>query len=127
VLGEVTDVPWAARYFIERVHPVGLYRAAGLAVALTLCLLTLNKERPARTLWMAILGYALVHLVADAWLRDPVLIEALRRNQVVALAVAVVAAVALALEAKRSAQRPAAPAEPPPAHEGTPAAGASAG
>jgi len=104
-LGTVTDVPWAARYFIERVHPVGLYRAAGLGILLTLCVLTLRPQRPMRTVWLALLGYALVHLVADAWLRDAVLWGAYSRNQIVALLLALAATAALALEAGAFARR----------------------
>jgi phosphatidylglycerol:prolipoprotein diacylglycerol transferase len=104
-LGAVTDLPWAARYFIERVHPVGLYRAVGLALVLALLLLTLHRDRPLRTIWLSLLGSALVYLVADAWLRDPALLGAFRRSQVLALLIAVFSAVALALEAASFARR----------------------
>lgn len=113
VLGAVTSVPWAARYFIERVHPVGIYRAVGLLVLLALCVATLRRARPIRTLWLAVLGYALVHLVADAWLRNPPLLGAFRRDQMVALVLAIFAAAALALEAKNTGAARRAAGEPP--------------
>ncbi len=114
-LGTVSTAPWAARHFLERVHPVGIYRAAGLGVVLALCLLSLQRARPWRTIWLALLGAALVHLAADAWLRNPVLWGALRRNQLIALLAAVVAALALAQEAWRAARAPRALAPTPPA------------
>lgn len=110
-LGAVSTAPWAARHFLERVHPVGLYRAAGLGLVLALCLLTLERTRPLRTLWLALLGAALVYLLADAWLASPALWGVLRRSQVIALAIAVPTALALAFEARRAAR--AAPASSP--------------
>ena len=56
---------------------------------------TIVPERPARTTWMVILGFALVHLVSDAFLSDPELLGQARRSQVIALVAAVVASVAL--------------------------------
>jgi phosphatidylglycerol:prolipoprotein diacylglycerol transferase len=105
LVGVPSSAPWAMRNFSEMVHPVGLYRAAGLLVLLALLWATTNVERPGRTIWLAVLGYALVHLVADAFVRDAALLGAFVQSQVLALGVAVVAALALAREAATFARR----------------------
>ncbi len=94
-----SDAPWAVRHFLEIVHPVGLYRALGLAALLVLLWATIDARRPARTIWLAVLGYALVHLVADAFVRDAALLGSFHQSQVVGLVVAIVAALMLAREA----------------------------
>lgn len=95
-LGAPSNLPWATRHFLEHVHPVGLYRAAGLALVVAIALWTLRPDRPWRTIWTVVLGAALVHLLCDAFLADPALMGLARRSQVVALGVAVVASLALA-------------------------------
>lgn len=105
VVGLPSTAPWAARYFSEMVHPVGLYRALGLTFVLVLVWLTADALRPARTIWLGLLGAALVHLFADAFVRDAVLLGTYRQSQLIALAVAVTAALALAREADAFARR----------------------
>jgi phosphatidylglycerol:prolipoprotein diacylglycerol transferase len=113
VVGQPSTAPWAMRNFAEMVHPVGLYRALGLLVLLLILWVTMDARRPVRTIWLAILGYALVHLVADAFIRDATLLAAFHQSQVIALAVAVAAALALAREATAFVARaPNAPAVP---------------
>jgi phosphatidylglycerol:prolipoprotein diacylglycerol transferase len=110
LLGTPSAAPWALPYFGELRHPVGLYRALGLAV-LCVALWTMGDvRRPGRTLWMAALGYSLVRLVTDAFLEPETLIAGFRLSQVVALAVALVSSAALA----RSSQTAAAPHTAPP-------------
>ena len=99
VVGTPSSAPWAMRYFSEMVHPVGLYRALGLAILLVLLQVTADARRPVRTIWLALLGYALVHLVCDAFVSDATLLGPFHRSQVLALIVAVGAALALAREA----------------------------
>lgn len=105
VVGLPSTAPWAARYFLEFVHPVGLYSALGLTIALVLLWLAADVRRPARTIWLALLGYALVHLMCDAFVRDATLIGPFHQSQVIALVVAVGAALALAREATAFARR----------------------
>lgn len=119
VVGSPSDLPWAARYFLDRVHPVGLYRAAGLLIVLVLVWRAADPARPGRTVWHALFGYALVHLLCDAFLREPALLGILRRSQVIALLLALLAGLALS---RRT--RPAPPAVdltpgPPPDGEGS--------
>lgn len=104
-LGQATDLPWATRHFLDRVHPVGLYRALGMAATVTVAWLTLLPERPWRTIWTVVLGFALVHLLADAFLRDAALLGDARRSQVIALAAGVVASLALARESRSASQQ----------------------
>lgn len=110
-LGQNSDLPWATRHFLEQVHPVGLYRAIGMAVVTGAAWATIQPDRPSRTTWLVILGFALVHLGADAFLRDAALLGQVRRSQVIALVVAVIASLALAREAQRP--RPSLPAAEP--------------
>ncbi len=105
VVGQPSSAPWAVRSFSEIVHPVGLYRALGLALVLLLLWASADAQRPVRTIWLAVLGYALVHLVADAWVRDAALLGAFHQSQVIALLVAVGAALALAREAASFSRR----------------------
>ncbi len=104
LVGTLTALPLGQNYFGETRHAVGLYRAAGLALA-TLGLWW-QTSRPStgrlstrRLLWSVVLAYALVRLVADGFvdvaLSEALLVGSLRASQVVALGVAVVACVGL--------------------------------
>lgn len=104
-LGQVADLPWATRHFLQRVHPVGLYRALGMALVLTIAWRTLIPDRPWRTTWLVLLGFSLTHLIADAFLQDVALLGQVRRSQVIALIVGVIASLALARESRRFAAR----------------------
>ncbi len=121
LVGMPSDAPWAVRHFLEIVHPVGLYRALGLAALLVLLWATIDARRPARTIWLAVLGYALVHLVVDAFVRDAALLGSFHQSQVVGLVVAFVAALMLAREEASAGRAPQTSAEAP-ASTGAPTA-----
>jgi phosphatidylglycerol---prolipoprotein diacylglyceryl transferase len=100
-LGLPTELPWAVNYFGSLVHPVGLYRAAGL-VALTVALwLGSDLDRPGRTILLALLGYSLIRLAADGFLAEAHQIGPLRTSQLVALVVALAASWGLARQGDR--------------------------
>jgi phosphatidylglycerol:prolipoprotein diacylglycerol transferase len=90
----------AVRYFYEMVEPVALYRMAIMAAVALVAWFTLAPQRPARTLWIVLLGYGLMLLVTERMVRDPVLLGEIRRQQGLGLLLAVGASVALALEAR---------------------------
>lgn len=113
VVGLPTDVPWAVRYFIEIVHPVALYRAVGLVLVVVLGWATTTKPRAGRTVWLVVLGFGLVHLISDAWVRDPALLGSLRQSQVLGLAAAVAASLMLARKVTGPSSATAEPAAPP--------------
>lgn len=96
VVGTPTTLPWAINHFGELVHPVGLYRAVGLTITWIAVQLAVDPQRPARTIWLTLLGYGLVHLIADAFVADAVQIGPFRRSQVLGLAVALIASLLLA-------------------------------
>jgi hypothetical protein len=104
VVGLPTGLPWAANYFGQMVHPVGLYRALGMLLVLVWVWVTADGAQPGRTLLKAIFGFALVHLAADAFVVEPAVLGSLRRSQVVALAAALVSALLLARPGKASEQ-----------------------
>ena len=68
MLGALSNLPWALNYFGELRHPVGLYRSLGFVLLSVLLWLTGDRSRPGRVVWQAVLGYALLRLVADAFL-----------------------------------------------------------
>ncbi len=119
VVGLPSDLPWAARHFLERVHPVGLYRAAGLLLVTLLVWLAMERARPGRTVWHALFGYALVHLLCDAFVREPALVGLLRRSQVVALLLVLLAGLVLSRRAPQPAVEPSSGSSP--SGEGSPA------
>ncbi len=100
VVGTLTDLSLGQNYFGELRHPVGLYRAAGLALAAILLWALSSRLSTGRLLWGVVLAYALVRLAADGFvdvaLSEAALVGSLRMSQVVALGVAVVACVGLA-------------------------------
>ncbi|MCB0044920.1 MAG: prolipoprotein diacylglyceryl transferase [Caldilineaceae bacterium] len=85
VLGITGGGLFTLPYFGVARYPVALFRAAGMLLALALLLFYADNRRPARTIWLAGLGYALVHLICDAFLAEPALFGALRVNQILAL------------------------------------------
>lgn len=115
ILGTKTGVPWALTYFGEMRHPAGLYQMVGLAFLSIALWIAGDPARPGRVVLMAVLGYSLLRLITDSFVDNAELIGAFRRSQIVALAVALVASLALA---RRSAPHTAA-AEPPPSPAST--------
>jgi phosphatidylglycerol:prolipoprotein diacylglycerol transferase len=91
ILGAVSDLPWALNYFGELRHPVGLYRSLGFALLCVLLWRWGDTARPSRVVWQAVLGYALIRLVADAFLVGGAVITGVRVTQAVALIAALVA------------------------------------
>jgi phosphatidylglycerol:prolipoprotein diacylglycerol transferase len=109
VLGAVSDVPWALNYFGELRHPAGLYRGLGFALLCGLLWLRGDHARPGRLVWQAVLGYALIRLVADAYLDGGSFIAGVRVSQAAALITALVAARMLARRPGSAAPSPVAP------------------
>ncbi len=103
VVGNPSLGVWAVRYFYEMVQPVALYRMVILAIAALIAWLMLLPDRPARTLWIVLLGYGLMLLATGGMVRDPVLLWGMRREQAIGLLLAVGASLFLALEARRAA------------------------
>ncbi len=114
VVGVPSVGPLAQRYFFETVSPVGLYRAAGMTLVALIGWFTLDARRPARTLWLMVLGYSLTLLLTEPLVRDPALFGMLRGWQALALGLALAASLALASESRRWALRAAAPTESAP-------------
>lgn len=96
--------PLAVRHYFEMVQPTALVRMALMLVVALLGWFSLQKSRPARTLWIVLLGYGLMLLLTAPYVRDPALLGAFRRDQIVGLALALLSAVALALEARGALQ-----------------------
>jgi phosphatidylglycerol---prolipoprotein diacylglyceryl transferase len=95
-LGTVSNAPWALPYFGEMRHPVGLYQSLA-SVILSLLLWTVgDARRPARVLWLAILGYSLIRLITDGFRAETALLSGMRVSQIVALVVALVVVLLLA-------------------------------
>ncbi len=85
VTGLPSDLPWALPYFGEMQHPAALYRAAGLIAVLLAVLWQLDSDRPQATIYLALLGWGLVHLVADAFVANAPLLGPLRLSQALGL------------------------------------------
>lgn len=98
VTGLPSDLPWALPYFGEMQHPVGLYRALGLIAALAFVLWRLDRNRPQRTIYLALLGWGLVQLLAGGFVANPALLGPLRLSQTLGLAAALLGAGLLALD-----------------------------
>lgn len=96
VTGLPSDLPWALPYFGEMQHPAGLYRAAGLIIALVVVLWKLDRARPQATIYLTLLGWGLVHLVADAFVANAPLLGPLRLSQALGLLAALAGAGLLA-------------------------------
>jgi phosphatidylglycerol:prolipoprotein diacylglycerol transferase len=98
LLGMVSDAPWALPYFGEMRHPVGLYLALASAILSVLLWVTMDARRPARLLWLAILGYSLSRLIIDGFRAESAVLGGMRISQISALVVALVVVVILAGE-----------------------------
>ena len=83
--GLPSDLPWALPYFGEMQHPVALYRAVGLIVVLLVVWWRLDRTRPQRTLYLAGLGWGLVHLIADGFAANAPMTGPFRTSQVIGL------------------------------------------
>lgn len=100
VTGVAGDLPWALPYYGEMQHPAGLYRAVGMLLVLAAVILTDEPARPAKSIFVAGLGWGLVHLVADGFTANADLIGGLRTSQVVGFIVAAVCAALLGIDKK---------------------------
>jgi phosphatidylglycerol:prolipoprotein diacylglycerol transferase len=96
--GLPSDMPWALPYFGEMQHPVGLYRAVGLILALFVTWALLDRTRPQRTIYIGGIGWGLTHLIADAFAANAPLLGPFRTSQVVGLLVALICAGLLAFK-----------------------------
>ena len=94
--GLPSDMPWSLPYFGEMLHPVALYRAAGLIVVLLVVWWRLDRTRPQRTLYLGGLGWGLVHLIADGFAANAPITGSFRTSQVIGLVLALVCTVLLA-------------------------------
>jgi phosphatidylglycerol:prolipoprotein diacylglycerol transferase len=96
LLGTTSHAPWALPYFGEMRHPVGLYQAFATLILSMLLWITIDRARPARTFWLAVLGYSLTRLITDGFLAETGLVGGMRVSQIVALLVALAAVLFLA-------------------------------
>lgn len=101
VTGLASDLPWALPFYGEMQHPAGLYRAAGLTVALVVVFSQLDRTHPQRTLYHALLGWGLVYLAADASVANASLLGPLRLSQLLGLVAALLGCVLLALDKRQ--------------------------
>lgn len=101
VTGLPSDLPWALPYFGEMQHPAALYRSLGLIITLVLVLGQLDRSRPQHTIAFALLGWGLVHLLADAFVANGTLLGALRLTQTLGLAAALLGAALLAFDKQK--------------------------
>lgn len=95
-LGVLTDSRLALPYYGEPRHPVALYRMVGMVLALVAVLAWSDPRRPARTLWLAGLGFCLVHLIADGFVANGALVGEFRTSQVLAFVGALIFSLLLA-------------------------------
>jgi prolipoprotein diacylglyceryltransferase len=96
VVGLSSDLPWALPYFDDMRHPAALYRAAGDLLLAGALFVKGDIARPGRLVLLAGLGYALVRLLADAFVADAPLIGSFRISQVVAFFAALAMSLLLA-------------------------------
>lgn len=87
-VGTPSTLPWAFAVFDVTRHPVALYRSAGMFGLAGLLFWGGNFTRPGRIVGWAVLGYALLRLLADGFLANAATISGIRITQFVALAVA---------------------------------------
>jgi phosphatidylglycerol:prolipoprotein diacylglycerol transferase len=121
--GDLTDVPWATAYLGPGpwgtlapelpAHPSQLYEALGVGVVVLLLWIASRWEvigrRDGAAIFVALGGWAIVRfLVAFTW-RDPALVGPLRTEQLLALAVLVIAAFGLVERARAPLQEPVEP------------------
>ena len=96
LLGTLTVAPTALPYFGEMRHPAALYRSAGALLVVIWLWFGSDPQRPARTLWQAMLGYSLMRLITDGFVAESALIGGVRVSQLIALLVALGATLQLA-------------------------------
>jgi phosphatidylglycerol:prolipoprotein diacylglycerol transferase len=98
VLGTPMSIglPWIFTHFGASLHPVGLYRMVGLLLVTGALWRWGDVRRPGRIVLLALLGFSLVYLSANAFIADPALVGNLRSSQIVALAAAIASALMLA-------------------------------
>lgn len=96
VVGTLSTLPWAVFHFGATVHPVGAYRALILLLAWLGTWVSGDPQRPARSIWLVLLGFGLTHLLADAFVADADLVGIFRQSQLWGLASALVACLLLA-------------------------------
>lgn len=106
VIGLPSDLPWARPYFGEMQHPAALYRALGFVLGLIVVWLAADPQRPGRTLGHAGLAAGLVWMVADAFAVPAAMVGPLRASQLIGLALALISAGALALQARGRSPQP---------------------
>lgn len=95
-VGMPSALPWAVSHYGELLHPIGYYRALGFLLWLAAMWAWDRSRQPARTLWTALFGAALVWLLAEAFRAEPPLLGPFRSGQLVALALALTASLMLA-------------------------------
>lgn len=98
ITGLPSHEPWALPYFGEMQHPAALYRALGLIVALVIALWQLDRTRPQRTLYIFLVGWGLVHLIADAFIANAALVGPFRLSQTLGLTAALLGTALLAFD-----------------------------
>lgn len=94
-VGIPSDLPWALAVFDVTRHPAALYRAGGMWGLAALLLWRGAFEEPGRTVGWALLGFALLRLLADGFVAEVATISGLRISQLIALAVALACALFL--------------------------------
>jgi len=87
-VGTPSDLPWALPVFGVTRHPVALYRAVGMFGLAAAIFWRGNFHQPGRVIGWAILGFALLRLLADGFLADAATIGGIRMTQLVARAAA---------------------------------------
>ena len=87
-VGIPSDLPWALPVFGVTRHPVALYHTVGMFGLAGLLFWRGNFKRPGRIVGWALLGYALIRLLADGFLDNTATIGEIRIVQLIAFAVA---------------------------------------
>jgi phosphatidylglycerol:prolipoprotein diacylglycerol transferase len=103
IVGTRSELPWALPYFGETRHPVALYQAFAFWLLFIALWLKRPVPPPGRTVLLAGLAYALIHLFTAAFIEEPALLGPFRRSQVIALAAALVFTLLLARQTKPDA------------------------
>lgn len=87
-VGTPSDLPWALPVFEIARHPVALYRTVGMVGLAGLIFWRGDFRQPGKLIGWAILGYALLRLLADGFLADTPTIGEIRITQLAALVIA---------------------------------------
>lgn len=102
IIGLPSDLPWARPYYGEMQHPAALYRAVGFLASLVVLWPLANAQHPGRTVGQVGLASGLVLLIADAFTANAAVTGDFRTSQLIGLALALVSAGGLAIDASRS-------------------------